>query len=278
MKNFKFLFGFLAVGLMASCGGGGGEKEKAPVSESMKPETTTVSGDLGECFVVVDREYKLTDNGALGRLLTVELERTEAALPFELTSSTDLADFGTSKSKPFIKVGFGIEFLDDDGNVLDKVSASSGPYSHDEAPDLVRLKPGEKGSIRFSVRDKAQQATKFRISSAYAEDAGWEASGSSSSDGDESSVSESDDNISSASSSSDDFDEFYASYEKFVNKYIAVMKKAKNGDASAMLEAASLLEDANEAADKIDNIKGDLTPAQLSKFTKLQQKLASAAL
>lgn len=181
MKNLNILLGFLATGLMTSCGGGkGNENEKVSGNEIMTPETTTISGGLEDCFVVVDKEYKITDDGDFSKLLTVELQRTEDELPFELTPSTNLESFYTSMADPFIKVGFGIEFLDDDGNVLGKVSASatgmSTSYSPDEAIDIVKLRPGEKGCIRFSVDETEQQATKFRISSAYAEEAGWNAS------------------------------------------------------------------------------------------------------
>ena len=181
MKNLNILLGFMAIGLMTSCGGGkDNENEKVSGNEIMSPETITISGGLEDCFVVVDKEYKITDDGAFSKLLTVELQRTEDELPFELTPSTNLQSFYTSMADPFIKVGFGIEFLDDDGNVLGKVSASapgtSASYSPDEAIDIVKLRPGEKGCIRFSVDETEQQATKFRISSAYAKEAGWNAS------------------------------------------------------------------------------------------------------
>lgn len=285
MKQFKLLSTLFLIGLLASCGGKKGDSENSG-SEMMEPETTMVSGDLGACFTVVEREYKITDNGGWGNMLTVELERTNAPLPFELTSSTEVATFGHSMSKPFIKVGFGIEFLDIDGNVLGKVSATgsglSASYDPDEAVDLVKLKPGEKGSIRFSVNDAEKDAMYFRISSAYAEDAGWgESSGGSSSDtsGDveQDETDSSSSSYSSSSSDDGDFDDFLAAYEKYINNYIAVMKKAQNGDLSAMEEAASLMADAEEYSRKLQSVSGDLSPTQLAKFQKLQQKLLKAA-
>lgn len=87
-----------------------------------------------------------------------------------------------------------------------------------------------------------------------------------------------DDSSSIASSSSDaDFDEFLTAYEDYINKYIALLQKAKNGDYSAMTEAATLMQDAQEYGEKLQNVSGSLTSAQIAKFQKLQQKLLKAA-
>ena len=83
---------------------------------------------------------------------------------------------------------------------------------------------------------------------------------------------------SSAGSSTDsDFDEFLTAYENYVNKYISIMQKAKNGDYSAIAEATTLMQEAEEYGEKLQKMSGSLTSAQLAKFQKLQQKLLSAA-
>lgn len=83
-----------------------------------------------------------------------------------------------------------------------------------------------------------------------------------------------DEKISSSDNASDsNFDELLDSYEKYVDKYIAVMKKAQSGDASAMSEYPDLLEEANNLSEKIQNVKGDLTPSQLSRYTRINNKL-----
>lgn len=87
-----------------------------------------------------------------------------------------------------------------------------------------------------------------------------------------------DDNISSSNDSpSVDFDELLDSYEKYVDKYISLMRKAKNGDASAMSEYPDLLEEANELSSKIKNVQGELTSSQLSRYTKISNKMLKAA-
>lgn len=70
---------------------------------------------------------------------------------------------------------------------------------------------------------------------------------------------------------------FLGAYEKYIDKYIALMKKAKDGDYSAMADAATLMSDAQDYGEKLQKMSGSLTPTQLAKFQKLQQKLLKAA-
>jgi hypothetical protein len=81
----------------------------------------------------------------------------------------------------------------------------------------------------------------------------------------------------SSSSNTDEFDEWLESYEKYLTKYIELIKKAKNGDMSVMAEYAEVGQGLVEAGIKMDNAKGDFTPEQLAKLMKLQMKMANAA-
>ena len=141
---------------------------------SMKPETTKISGDLSECFEVVDQEYivKLKD-GYLEPFATwsVKIRRTENPLPFPEGITVD--SYGTFGSGVQAHGGFGIEVVDENGSTIQKSAASasglSGPYSSDDVEELFKLKPGEEGTIRWTVDDNALDAKelKFTISSAY---------------------------------------------------------------------------------------------------------------
>lgn len=73
------------------------------------------------------------------------------------------------------------------------------------------------------------------------------------------------------------WDELLDSYEKYVDKYIAFMKKANNGDMSAMSEYPKFLQSAQDLSEKLQKAQGDLTPAQWSKYMKIQQKMINAA-
>ena len=54
------------------------------------------------------------------------------------------------------------------------------------------------------------------------------------------------------------------------------MKKAANGDLSAMTEYASLLKKAQEFDEKLKEVKGDMTTEQMNKFLEIQKKMLSA--
>jgi hypothetical protein len=62
-----------------------------------------------------------------------------------------------------------------------------------------------------------------------------------------------------------------------VDKYIKLLKKANEGDMSAMTEYVKMLEKAEELSEKLENAEEDLTPAQAQRFLKIQTKLLEAA-
>ena len=88
-----------------------------------------------------------------------------------------------------------------------------------------------------------------------------------------------DSNTSSASSSSDssDWDELLSSYERYVDKYIATIKKASQGDDSAMAEYPGLMSEAKELGEKISDAKDEMSSAQWARYTKITQKMTTAA-
>lgn len=96
-------------------------------------------------------------------------------------------------------------------------------------------------------------------------------------DDDSSSNSSYDDSETSSSSGSFDWDELLDSYEQYVDDYIVLLKKAKNGDLSAISEYASVLQDANELNSKIERAKSDLSSSQMERYNKISMKLAKAA-
>lgn len=77
---------------------------------------------------------------------------------------------------------------------------------------------------------------------------------------------------------SNDWDELLNSYEEYVDKYIAMYKKAMAGDMSALSSYAELLESANSFSEKLENAEDEMTPSQLNRYMAISQKLATAAL
>ncbi len=96
-----------------------------------------------------------------------------------------------------------------------------------------------------------------------------------------SSVSTDDDETSnttfSESSSDEDWDDILNSYEKFANEYIALLKKAAKGDASALSKYTDYLQEAESFANKLNSASGNISSAQLARFNRIQQKIVSAA-
>jgi hypothetical protein len=242
---------------------------------SMKPETTTISGDLSECFEVVDQEciVKLDKKGGIEPFATwsVKLRRTDKPFPF--ADDIDVSAYGTWGPSVEAHGGFGIEVVDENGTTVQKSAATgsgfSGPYSHEDVEDLFKLKPGETGTIRWSVEDNALNAKelKFTISSAFEL---CEKSGDSSNN-------YSDDDDLASSKGSTNWDAVLNEYESYVNQYIALMKKVQKGDMSAMSEYPKMLEKAERLSDKLDDAEDEMTSTQLSRYLKITNKMANAA-
>lgn len=77
-------------------------------------------------------------------------------------------------------------------------------------------------------------------------------------------------------SEDNNLDELLDKYEEYYNTYISLMKKAKNGDMSAVVEYGKYLKKSQELSKKIEQAKGDLTTSQLARFQKIQMKLMKA--
>lgn len=147
----------LAVVSMAlvSCGGGGGV---------MTPQTTKISGPLESEFEVVDQPVKLK-----GDIWSIQLK--------SLTNShynNSREPFGTYRTDSYAykHVGFGLETFDKDGILVAKRAATEGgiggPYSSNDVSELMNLKEGETGFIRWSCDDseKDVKGMTFKITSA----------------------------------------------------------------------------------------------------------------
>ena len=68
-------------------------------------------------------------------------------------------------------------------------------------------------------------------------------------------------------------DEILDEFEKFVDSYIRLYKKAMNGDMSALTEYVSYLEQAESLSEKLEDVEDDFTTAQLNRYMKITQKM-----
>ena len=79
------------------------------------------------------------------------------------------------------------------------------------------------------------------------------------------------------SSDSEDWDAMLDSYEEYVDKYISLLKKASNGDMTAMAEYAGLMQKAQELSDKMDGAQGDMSASKWARYVKITTKMTTAA-
>lgn len=232
---------------------------------SMKPETTTIKGALGDYYEVVDKEYTVKKN-SIFYVVNIEVKKLSDKLPFD---PEQFLPFGYSDESKPVRAGFGIEILDKDGSPIEIKQASAGGcggvYSDDDVKNLIGLKKGETGIIRWSIDDESlKDIALFRITSAI--------EGSSSRNLKSNKVSYTDNDTSNDSN----WDDILDSYEAYVDKYIQLVKKAQDGDMSAISEYAQCLEEAGELQEQLGNADSNLSPKQLNRFNRIMTKLASA--
>lgn len=289
MKTIKYF----AIATIAICLVSCGDKKKTEEKSEeivLTPETTKIKGDLGDYFEVVDKEYTVTDDW--GDMVTIEVKRTDTDYAFNLKGVEPYGTFGQGITG---HAGFGIEILDEKGNVIEKTPATAsglgGMYSSDDMKEALKLKAGETGTVRWSFHfDSDKKPVKFRLTSAYEQEdsSNWD-SDSGSSDDDDDSSSDDDDSYSSSSlddndsysssssSGSQDWDALLKSYEQYVDKYISYMKKAAKGDMSALSEYPTLMEKAQELSSKMEDAQGEMSASQWARYMKITNKMAQAA-
>jgi hypothetical protein len=62
-------------------------------------------------------------------------------------------------------------------------------------------------------------------------------------------------------------------YEKYVDDYIALMKKARNGNVSALEDASSLMEKALELAEELEKEQGDMSVSEAKRMAAIYEKM-----
>ena len=269
MKTLKcFMMVVLAV-CLASCGGK--KSSDSETSFDVTVDNTTIGGKLSQYFSLEDKTYKY-EKGIIDKV-TVELKCIEP-LPENL------------------KAYIGVEVLDENGTVI--CAGKADAWSFDDFDVLRQATPGQVVTITIDNHEKLGDNTpaKIRLSSIVEEETEPSESSSSSESSDDSSVSSDDSDDSSVSShdSSDDdkstsrsstasadWDSMLNSYEQYVNKYIALVKKASNGDMTAMAEYAGLMQKAQELSDKMNGAQGEMSASQWARYMKITTKMTKAA-
>lgn len=168
MKKILYSLAFASM-LLCSCGGGSlssseSNTEEAPKEHILKAAQTEIKGDLKGCYELVDKNYKVkfAKKSYESDVVTVELKRTSKDLPYDRKNVVIFPE-GKESSAEFC-AGFGIEILDENGDVIEKQNANSTPYSWDEMTAALQLLEDETTTIAFHMEDLSK-AVSFRITS-----------------------------------------------------------------------------------------------------------------
>ncbi len=257
-----------ALTTLTSCGAKAGEKE----IDASGIEVVTDSADW---VSVVDGKYKLvgsTENKMPSLSINVKLVLTKE-LKIENATVTNFMGWKLTLKD---KNGTDICDLSLDDNSLAKIKKLISSGNVDEEIE-VTFKGGGFGVSEDAYKKALSDAESFSINGAnYEVEKDYSSSYSSSSSDDSEEASDEDSESESASSGDTDWDEVLDSYDAYVTKYIALMKKAANGDASALSEYPALMSEAEEIGKKLSSAKGDLTSEQWARYTKILTRMTSA--
>ena len=167
-KNKKYTLtsiGVIILFALVSCMGGSDNKAAKEAKELvLKADDTEIRGDLKDCYEVVDKNYKVkfAEKSYEDDIITVELKRISEELPYDRDNVVIFPE--ADKSSAEYCAGFGIDILNADGDVIDKINAKANPYSWDEMTTALQLLPDETTTIAFHF-DDLSEATSFIIRS-----------------------------------------------------------------------------------------------------------------
>ena len=244
-------------------------------------------GQLADYITVADQEVVVTmsnekEDGEEYRVITSSL-----ALQVSKSVATDYGfDFDVEVlDKNHVKIGelshYDVEatYDYDNGQFNRILHAGSVRAQMEDRDNLNEITPKDQEELDKLFKEGVYIVVKPRWS--YGKYAEYKEK-SSNSEGIESSSDDADDSdaeevAESSSSSSEDWDAALDSYEKYVDKYIALLKKASKGDMTAMAEYPALLQQAEEFGDKLSGAKGNLTASQAARYSKIQMKMLKAA-
>lgn len=159
-KTLTILTAILSV-FMVACSGGNSSssnnsdastEETADIQEDgIHPASTKVLGPLKDYFEVVDKPYKIAQDGL--KKINVEFKRLAGQIPLQEGES-----FVDSKSDNGLYIRLIIEFIDEDGNVT---GSAMGDF--DSLKRLASFDEGDTGTVGFFL--SGETPAKFRISS-----------------------------------------------------------------------------------------------------------------
>ena len=153
LKKKNIIIAFIAVfALFAACAGCDSDNKDSKQEKTLTAADVKVHGPLKDYFEVVDKSYKFVGYN-VSRKINVEFKRLAGVFPLE-----EGEDFAKNSNDSGLKITMEIEYLDEDGNVLDKSTC------FDDLVKLAKFDEGDTGSLEFRYSGDETPA-KFRITS-----------------------------------------------------------------------------------------------------------------
>lgn len=278
MKVLKYLSFAVLLLCLASCGKGDEN------SVTLKVETEL--GPLSDYIKVTDQEVvvKMSDEKEDG----VDCKVITSSLALEVIKSV-ASNYSfyfdvVVLDKDHVEIGtlpyFNIESISDyDNGDLDRVLlAGSLRAQMKDSEKVAKITPEDQEELNKIFKEGAYIVIKPNDPNAKYEEYKGKSSNAEVVESSDDTIAEDEDiAVSSSSSSSQDWDAMLDSYEEYVDNYISLLKKAANGDKSAMAEYPALMKKAQEFGNEMKNAQGSMSASQLARYTKISTKMLKAA-
>ena len=253
--------------VMASCGGS---------EDSVKFDSNTIMYNGEPTLEIVDATLTMESTECRSGAVTFTEDRPVLRVTFKVVKKVE---------EKVLYCNLGFQAYDADGSKLKKLkfNAPSDYEQKKKLGELLNKEVGTTETIKFGPYTRGEMYMNFEVEKLDMFKVLYELNPYTQQDSDDyhnkySFTSSSDDEeVDSSESDDEDWDATLDSYEKYVNDYISLMKKAKNGDMDALSEYPSILENAQELSEKLQNAKGSMSSSQLSRYVKITNKMTQAA-
>ena len=278
MKVLKYLSFAVLLLCLASCGKGDEN------SVTLKVETEL--GPLADYIKVTDQEVvvKMSDEKEDGADCKVITSSLALEVIKSVASNYSFYFDVVVLDKDHVEIGtlpyFNIESISDydNGDLSDVLLAGSLRAQMKDSDKVAEITPEDQEELNKIFKEGAYIVIKPNDPNAKFEEYKGKSSNAEVVESSDDTIAEDEDiAVSSSSSSSQDWDAMLDSYEEYVDNYISLLKKAANGDKSAMAEYPALMKKAQEFGNEMKNAQGSMSASQLARYTKISTKMLKAA-
>lgn len=278
MKVLKYLSFAVLLLCLASCGKGDEN------SVTLKVETEL--GPLADYIKVTDQEVvvKMSDEKEDGADCKVITSSLALEVIKSVASNYSFYFDVVVLDKDHVEIGtlpyFNIESISDydNGDLSNVLLAGSLRAQMKDSEKVAKITPEDQEELNKIFKEGAYIVIKPNDPNAKYEEYKGKSSNAEVVESSDDTITEDEDiAVSSSSSSSQDWDAMLDSYEEYVDNYISLLKKAANGDRSAMAEYPALMKKAQEFGNEMKNAQGSMSASQLARYTKISTKMLKAA-